>query len=154
MRAWIVLTLAISAGACLQPASHDPGVVEVGQRDCYTCHRSDFEDPATNAEEPHLGVKPTRCGDCHSNDFWDPALDGGEHPERAFPIDGGPHGEIACTDCHVPGAGTSAGGANVSCIGCHEHAQGRVEDQHDEVSRFDYDPSRPAFCRDCHPRGR
>jgi hypothetical protein len=45
---------------------------------------------------------------------------------------------------------------NVSCIGCHtgEHSMTRMNDQHHEVGDYDWDESRPAFCRDCHPRGR
>lgn len=151
MRIVILLALGLSAAACVQP-SHDPLAQEVARRDCYTCHRSDYED----ATDPvHVGNNPTTCWECHSTDAWEPALEGGDHPENEFPINNGPHESITCTDCHDPSLGSSIGGMNVSCIGCHtgEHSMSRMNAQHDEVGNYHWDESRPAFCRDCHPRG-
>jgi hypothetical protein len=131
--------------------AHDPGAIEVRGEDCYACHVAEYE--ATTAP-PHPGNKPTTCGDCHSTLAWTPALEG-DHPENAFPINGGPHGAITCLECHDPDLGASSAGMNVSCIGCHtgEHDRARMDDKHQEESRYRWDDARPAFCRDCHPRG-
>jgi hypothetical protein len=144
-----ILALALLT-ACTQP--HDPGAVEVRSDDCYTCHVAEYE---ATTMPPHPGNKPTTCGDCHGTTAWTPALDG-DHPEDAFPINGGPHGDITCLDCHDPDLGPSIGGMDVSCIGCHtgEHDRTEMDDKHDEEPRYMWDESRPAFCRDCHPRGR
>lgn len=146
-RAVLLLALLV---ACTQ--QHDPGVVEVGLNDCYACHRSDYE---AVVEPPHVGEKPTTCGDCHATAYWVPALDGGNHPETAFPIRGGAHSGIACTDCHLPELGTNAGGQNVSCIDCHtgHHSMALMNEKHHEVDDYSWDEANPTFCRQCHPRG-
>jgi hypothetical protein len=123
-------------------SQHDPNAIEVAAEDCYACHVADYEGATM---PPHVGNKPTTCGDCHGTESWTPALDG-DHPEDAF----------TCLDCHDPDLGPTTGGMDVSCIGCHtgEHDRAEMDDKHQEESRYMWDDSRPAFCRDCHPRGR
>jgi hypothetical protein len=150
-RTVMLVALLVALAACAQ--DHAPGVIEVqGDEACVACHLADYEQ---TTDPVHAGTKPTTCGDCHSTSSWTPALDG-DHPESAFPIDSGPHERIACLDCHVPDLGPSTDGVNVSCIGCHtgEHSRAEMDDKHDEEPRYQWDEARPAFCRDCHPRGR
>ncbi len=136
--------------ACAQ--QHAAGVIEVqGDEDCVSCHLADYQ---ATIDPVHPGSKPTTCGDCHMTSSWTPALDG-VHPENAFPTNNGPHERVRCLECHVPELGPSTGGMNVSCIGCHtgEHSRSRMDDKHHEEARYQWDESRPAFCRDCHARG-
>jgi hypothetical protein len=145
-----LLSILLAVVACTQP--HDPGAIEVrGDEDCVTCHLADYE---ATTMPVHTGSKPTTCADCHTTTAWVPALDG-DHPEDAFPINGGDHGDIKCLECHDPDLGSSSDGMNVSCIGCHtgEHDRAEMDDKHHEEPRYQWDDSRPAFCRDCHPRG-
>lgn len=134
--------------ACTQ--AHSPGAVELGTRDCYACHRNDY-DTAPN----HAGNRPTTCADCHRLSDWK-GLAGGTHPEAQFVISRGPHQPILCADCHDPDLGSdSTNGMNVSCIGCHTgaHDMAVMQQTHHEVAKFAWDPARPTFCRDCHRFG-
>jgi hypothetical protein len=153
VRALILAAVAAAtAGAgCLR--DHPGALADVGQQDCYACHQADYEG-ATNPV--HVGNNPTTCWECHSTDAWQPALAGGAHPEDKFPIAGGAHAPFACTDCHLPELGSSTNGGNVTCIGCHTGAHDRslMDEHHAEVPEYQWDDARPAFCRDCHPRGR
>jgi hypothetical protein len=128
--------------------SHDA----VKSRECVLCHQSDYDG---TADPVHSGMYPTTCDDCHGTTAWRPALEG-IHPEASFPIENGAHENIGCTDCHNPDLGSSVGGANTDCIGCHtgEHSEARVNDQHDEVRDYFFDASMPNFCLQCHPNGR
>jgi hypothetical protein len=156
-------TIAIAAIAgCLQ--QHDPQLVETRAEDCYTCHQPEYEAAgrvplgSLGCIQPvvplHSPGQPTTCGSCHQTTAWCPALEG-IHPESEFPIAGGPH-RMPCLDCHVPSLGPSTEGMNVSCIGCHtgEHSMARMADKHDEEREYMWNPNRPGFCLDCHPRGR
>ncbi|MBW2257716.1 MAG: hypothetical protein JRI25_24385, partial [Deltaproteobacteria bacterium] len=61
-----------------------------------------------------------------------------------FPL---PHRGIAtCTECHL-----TEDYAAFSCTHCHEHRQSEADDEHDEVSGYQYDSE---ACFDCHPDGR
>lgn len=159
----LAIAAALGLAACFQ--GHDPGAVEIQATDCYTCHRTEFEAAgvislgSVGCLQPvapvHVGNNPTTCASCHTVQGWCPALDG-IHAEAAFPIERGAHRGVACLDCHVPELGPSTDGINVSCIGCHtgEHSMQRMADQHHEEDDYQWQPARPAFCRDCHPRGR
>ena len=57
----------------------------------------------------------------------------------------GRHAEIACESCHVTGDY-----AVFSCIDCHEHRQGEMDDEHDDVGDYQWTS---AACLDCHPNG-
>lgn len=116
--------------------------------ECVGCHRDDYDG------SPYPGHQdfPTTCSDCHSTSAWTPAT-GGTHPEAAFPITRGAHGEIECRSCHNEALSASYV-ENVDCIGCHEHSQQHVNDQHREEGGYQYDPNDHDFCRDCHSSGR
>lgn len=120
--------------------------------ECAACHMRDYEQTSAPV---HSGMFPTTCGDCHLTTAWQPALEGA-HPNAAFPITSGAHERFSCFDCHDPDRGSSIGGANTDCVGCHtgEHSRSRSDDQHNEVSGYQFDPNRPNFCLECHPDGR
>jgi hypothetical protein len=143
----LLLPLLLSAAACT--LDHAPGLQEVGRDDCYSCHQADYEGAANPV---HVGQKPTTCGDCHLTTGWRPAIGGG-HPESLFPINGGPHGGIACLSCHNLDLGPVST-ENVDCIGCHTHNQAEMADKHHEVGGYSWQPSDHDFCRTCHPNGR
>lgn len=143
--------LALLLTGCVTANGHDPAAQSVANTDCYTCHKAAFQDPANTPVHNATDQPPADCSDCHSVRSWIP---GGRHPENKFPIKTGKHDNIDCADCHDVTLGSSVHGDNVSCIGCHEHDQARMVDKHSDVGGFSWDPSRPAFCRDCHPTGR
>jgi hypothetical protein len=129
---------------------HDAALREVRSGECVTCHLADYN----GATSPvHLGQMPTTCRDCHVTAAWLPALGGG-HPEGSFPIGSGPH-QLDCLSCHDVARGTSVGGQNTSCIGCHAgtHTQGTVDSQHTGVAGYQFDAAMPHFCLSCHPSG-
>jgi len=134
--------------ACSQ---HQDGAVEVSRRDCYTCHRADYE-ATTNPVHP--GSRPTTCWQCHTTNAWRPAADG-IHPESAFPIQSGPHRDFTCLDCHDLDRGSYVDGANTDCIGCHTgaHTRAKMDDQHNEEPGYVWNDAQPSFCLTCHPRG-
>lgn len=115
---------------------------------CTACHaEGSFEglDPA--CESCHEPDRPSGhfsggCGTCHPVTRWGD----GEFDHRPFfPV---PHeGVSACESCHPQPQGTDA----FTCIECHEHAQGEMTREHDEVSRFVWESQ---ACLDCHPNGR
>lgn len=133
---------------CLQ--EHSPTTIEVRiETHCYECHRTDYELAANHS------ARSTTCADCHRLRDWK-GINGGVHPEARFVIGHGPHAAVMCADCHDPDISPdSTRGLNVSCIGCHTgaHSMARMQDKHHEQAGYRWDPARPAFCRDCHPRG-
>ncbi|MBP6628388.1 MAG: hypothetical protein KBG28_05555 [Kofleriaceae bacterium] len=153
---WCLVTvtaLLCGAGGCMRDHGAAP-TTEVKQDDCYTCHVADYEGATM---PPHVGIRPTTCAGCHwSTDDWHDAFDG-IHPEDKFPIARGKHA-MPCLDCHRPDllGENWSGGANVSCIDCHsgEHSMARMNDKHNEERDYRWQPNRPAFCLECHPRGR
>lgn len=140
---WLLLPL-----AC---AEHPPGAIEVDAQACVACHRADYE---STGAPLHAGRFPTTCADCHATGGWSPALEG-LHPERAFPLGRGPHGQFGCTECHRVDRGPSAGGANTDCTGCHTgaHASRPMAEVHDGVPDYAFAPEAPSFCLRCHPDG-
>lgn len=140
MRSLLLLALA----GCVE--QHAPSQVEVRVRNCYECHKPDYE-----AAPNHVGARSTTCTDCHRLLDWK-GLFGGTHPESKFVIASGPHSDVFCAECHDPDISQdSTGGRNVSCITCHTMAP--MVEKHHEVARFSWNPSVPTFCRDCHPLG-
>jgi hypothetical protein len=137
----------VVAAAC---RAHPDGAVEIDQGDCVTCHRDDY-DGTTDPDHAAEGF-PTSCNDCHGTDSWIPALEG-SHPEARFPIERGAHSGLACAQCHDPTLGSSVGGANTDCIGCHTHDKPDTDAHHDEVGGYSWDPAHPHNCLRCHPRG-
>ncbi len=139
----------VAAGtACMTSNDH---LVEVQNHACYTCHVADYDGAS---DPPHVGAMPTTCADCHTQTAWRPALDGG-HPEDRFPVTGGPHGGIACADCHDFSRGTSVGGRNADCVGCHtgDHERAQMDARHAGLAGYPTGAAEPSFCLTCHPSG-
>jgi hypothetical protein len=120
---------------------HQASVFQGTPRDCFACHAVDYQ-MATNPNHA-ANAYPTRCETCHDTFAWAPARF--DH-SRFFPIAGGDHGALDCTDCH---AGGSFGA--FTCVSCHEHSQAEMDDKHDDVGGYVF--SSPA-CLTCHPDGR
>ncbi len=144
VRGWI-LGLSLLVGCWDAPGQH------VGNQDCVACHRSDYE---ATTDPPHVPAFPETCGDCHSTDAWVPAVGG--HPEASFPIAMGPHGGIACADCHDFSRAPN-GPENTTCVGCHsgEHMRETMDALHTSraVAGYPTGPQEPNFCLVCHPDG-
>jgi hypothetical protein len=131
-------------------SGHPSGAIEVTDQDCYACHRPDYE--GTTDPDHQVEGFPTQCNQCHSTDAWSPALEG-EHPENRFPIAHGRHSGIPCAQCHDPTMGSSANGANTSCIACHTHNKDDTDAHHGGVDDYRWDPDQPHNCLRCHPSG-
>ena len=138
--------LRATCGAC----HGEPPTYRGTPTQCVDCHRADYD------SSPHPGHStfPTTCADCHTTSGWTPAL-GGAHPEGRFPITSGPHSRFGCLDCHDPSLGSSTGGMNTDCVGCHTGEHANEDSGHREVRGYPTGPDRsPHFCLDCHPNGR
>jgi hypothetical protein len=119
--------------------------------DCLTCH------PRAPTDPKHAGVtdyafdtaKPHFCLSCH------PDGTAAKHPEDRFPITTGAHRNIQCGDCHDSTLGSSAGGMNANCTGCHsgEHAMATMVSKHRGVGDFVWSDSDKKFCLMCHSDG-
>jgi len=113
--------------------------------DCAYCHQTDYNN-TTNPNHPGIGF-PTDCALCHTTQpGWKPA-EFFEH-DALFPIYSGEHnGEWnSCNECHpVPN-----NYALFSCTSCHEHNQGDMDQEHDEVGGYVYNDM---ACFECHPTG-
>jgi hypothetical protein len=139
--------------ACSSCHTGDPAVYEGAPTVCVGCHQSDYDN------SPYLGHSdfPTTCGDCHNTTAWTPAT-GGNHPENAFPIESGPHSKYRndCTSCHDPAFGSSVGGENADCVGCHDgdHTRAKMDGKHSGEPDYPSGAAPPNFCVDCHPDGR
>jgi len=140
---------------CIQ--CHDPGAgpsTGGANTDCIGCHTGAHQQG--RMDDVHGGVPdysfdsetPNFCLACH------PDGQAADHPNDRFPLSG-PHGGIACGDCHDAALGPSTDGQNVSCIGCHTgaHSMSRMSDAHHEVGGYSWQADDPDFCRRCHPRG-
>lgn len=113
---------------------------------CYSCHQQNFQ-ATTNPNHMNLGFSD-QCDQCHTlNPGWKPARFT-DHDLVSFPIYSGSHaGEWDnCADCHT----NSANYLEFTCISCHEHNQTSTNNEHDEVSGYEYNS--PA-CYACHPTG-
>jgi hypothetical protein len=106
---------------------------------CIDCHAQDYTQ-TTNPNHALAGF-PTSCEQCHGTNNWNQASF-----NHTFPINGGNHGNLSCNECHqVPSSFRT-----FSCTHCHEHSQGEMADEHDEVNGYVW--SSPA-CYNCHPDG-
>lgn len=111
--------------------------------DCIDCHdhRQEVTDPAHTGVANYSFVS-TECYRCHPT---------GETLTRAqhttfFPIEGGPHGETACVDCHTVPGNLHA----YSCIDCHDHRQAVTDPAHADVAGYTFVSTE---CVRCHPTG-
>ncbi len=112
---------------------------------CISCHENDYLS-TTSPNHNQLGLS-TECNTCHSlSQGWKPA-DFGEH-DLLFPIYSGEHrGEwSSCTDCHPNPANYSV----FTCIDCHEHNKGEMDDEHQGIAGYAYSS---VACLACHPTG-
>jgi hypothetical protein len=111
---------------------------------CVGCHLSDYNQ--TN-NPPHASAQfPTTCQECHTENVWTPSTF--NHDGQYFPIYSGKHnGEWnVCADCHI----NASNYVVFSCIDCHEHNQPDMDDEHDDVSGYQYNSN---ACFQCHPDG-
>lgn len=125
---------------------HNPGTYSGLSPSCASCHQSDYAS-AANPSHTSLGFS-TECNDCHSlNPGWKPA-EYRDHDSRSFPIYSGKHnGEWDnCSDCHK----NASNYGQFTCTDCHEHSKGDMDDEHDDVSGYEYNS---IACFSCHPTG-
>ncbi|MFZ4462893.1 MAG: hypothetical protein ACOYN5_03560 [Bacteroidales bacterium] len=110
--------------------------------ECFGCHQTDYNQ--TNDPDHQAAQFPTTCEDCHSQTSWVPSTF--DHDNQYFPIYSGQHnGEWnTCSDCH-----TNPNDYTVfTCLTCHQ--QGETNNDHDEVSGYQYNSN---ACYACHPDG-
>lgn len=126
-------------------------------RACVDCHGDELTRAvgSTLPGIPDHTMVPRTCGDCHGTDAWVPAI-GGAHPEGRFPIGSGPHQPFGseCTSCHNPALGSSIGGMNTDCVGCHTGEHANTDGDHTDVAGYPTGARPPNFCLTCHPMGR
>lgn len=128
-------------------ACHEPGEPYGSiSSDCYSCHEEDFNQ-ATSPD--HIASNfSTNCSECHSTQpGWSPATFR-DHDGQFFPIYSGEHDGTwdNCSECHP----SPSNYAEFTCISCHEHNQGDMDEEHDEVDGYAYESQ---ACLACHPTG-
>ncbi|MFT4540771.1 MAG: hypothetical protein ACI835_003229 [Planctomycetota bacterium] len=106
---------------------------------CVECHLPDYQD----ADDPdHIATGfSTDCEQCHGTQDW-----AGADFNHDFPIDAGDHSNIDCIECHI----IPRNFAIFSCIDCHEHRQGNMDDEHEDEDDYVWATS---ACYQCHPNG-
>jgi hypothetical protein len=109
---------------------------------CVGCHQDDYNQ--TNDPDHQAAQFPTNCTNCHSQNAWVPST--WDHDNLYFPIYSGQHNGAwdQCNDCHTNPNNYSV----FTCLTCHE--QNETNDDHDEVSGYQYVSS---ACLACHPDG-
>ncbi|MGD2121575.1 MAG: hypothetical protein PVJ76_07515, partial [Gemmatimonadota bacterium] len=114
----------------------------VDGNDCVACHQADYD-----GEHAGSGY-PTNCAACHTPTVWIPA--NFDHDRDYFPIFSGKHrgkwSVSGCSTCHTNPDNFSS----FTCFACHKHNQTNMDNDHSEVSGYEY--SSPA-CLSCHPNG-
>ena len=121
---------------------HKNGQYKGTPRDCYGCHRTDYE----GTRDPnHIAAGfPTTCESCHR--YTDASWDQGVFSHTWFPITSGRHAGISCATCHInPG-----NYAVFTCMNGGCHPKGETDGHHDEVGGYVYDAN---ACYSCHPNG-
>jgi len=125
---------------------HEPGSdYSNTSPECISCHEADYT--ATTNPNHSLAEFSTNCIECHTTlPGWKPA----KFPEHdaLFPIYSGSHnGEwSSCDECHT----TPGNYGLFSCTICHEHNQGDMDEEHNEVGGYTYND---IACFECHPTG-
>lgn len=124
---------------------------------CESCHQADYLSTATGGTIDHVAAGlSNKCQTCHRSTTWKPAIGFQQH-DKCFPINGGPHGGIACLGCHTSisniGSMGSCNSGTFFCGGCHQgtHSQTKMNQEHSEVPGYQYTDQK---CYECHPRGR
>ena len=131
------LTGAHATTACAE--CHIGGVYAGTPRDCVACHLPEYL-ASTQPNHTASGF-PQTCYTCHNTVSWFGAVF-----NHTFRINGGPHGNFLCTECHQVPSNFSV----ASCTHCHEHRQSEADDEHQGVNGYVW--SSPA-CISCHPTG-
>jgi hypothetical protein len=120
-------------------ARFDHGGITTG---CATCHLPDYQ--ATRDPNHAAAGFAQSCEDCHgSTTTWQ----GARYAAHRFPITSGPHGNRACSACHLVNSDYD----RFSCTHCHEHAQKPMDDKHRGEGGYVWESG---ACYRCHPNGR
>ena len=132
----------LDCGAC--HFSEIEGEFSPLQSGCYSCHRSDYQSvESPDHEAAGFGFQ---CETCHNFFAWKP-VQFIQH-DGIFPIFSGSHSGVwdECRDCHI-----SPGNFKIfSCLNCHEHERGRMDQKHQDVPGYVYESQ---ACYNCHPTG-
>jgi len=122
-----------SCGAC-----HKNNVYRGTPRDCYGCHRADY-DRAQNPNHAAAGF-PTTCDSCHRP--TDPGFRGGGafNHNSVFQLVG-VHATQPCTACHKNNVYR---GTPRDCYGCHQADYQRAQNPNHIAAGF------PTTCETCH----
>ncbi len=111
---------------------------------CNDCHNDDL----TGVTDPnHIAAGfPLDCSQCHNTNGWSGATF--EHDAQYFPIYSGEHQNewSQCSQCHT----NNSNYAIFSCIGCHDHNQPDMDQEHNGVNGYIYESN---ACFSCHPTG-
>jgi hypothetical protein len=109
--------------------------------ECFGCHADDYN--ATSSPDHQVAGFPTTCELCHypTHLFWTQGVF-----DHQFPIVGGPHGVLDCTDCHL-----TSNYKEFACIECHAHNKTKMGNKHSGVVGYVY---ASVNCYACHPDGR
>jgi hypothetical protein len=122
-------------------ACHINNVYKGTPRECYGCHRADYE---STRDPNHVSAGfPTTCESCHrvSDTSWDQA----RFDHVWFPITSGVHAGNSCSACHPDVSNFKV----FDCLGCHD--RNSTTPEHRQVTGYVYDS---AACYSCHPQGR
>ena len=122
-------------------ACHINNVFKGTPRDCYTCHRTNYE---KTSNPNHVAAQfPTTCDSCHkvTDSLWSQ----GKFSHTWFPITSGRHSGNPCAACHT----NPSNFAVFTCLTCHDRTT--TDGHHKGKSGYRYDS---AACYACHPNGR
>jgi nitrate/TMAO reductase-like tetraheme cytochrome c subunit len=118
---------------------HVNGVFADTPADCWSCHRTDYED----VQDPnHVTAAFSQdCTPCHTDGGWEPSTF--DHGTTSFALTGA-HVSTDCAGCHVNGvfADTPA-----DCWSCHRTDYEEVQDPNHVTAAFSQD------CTPCHTDG-
>jgi hypothetical protein len=91
--------------------------------DCASCHTKAYHE-ASNPDHKAAGFS-LDCERCHlpSHKIWNQAMF-----SHRFPIKTGKHARLNCIECHP-----SAIYKDFSCLNCHEHESGRMDQKHRNI---------------------
>jgi hypothetical protein len=126
--------------------------------ECIVCHEKDYDRTALlRLSHPKWGFS-INCRECHNVIRFAPSTFP-DH-EACLPINGGPHANIGCFDCHqtgFPAVSTDGicGTGTATCMTCHSHSDRvALEAQHPKTNprAAGFQPV-DASCINCHRGG-
>jgi hypothetical protein len=125
---------------------HNNGVFDGLSNDCFSCHEPDYNGARYQGSSHLRAGFPLDCEMCHNTVNWENS--NFDHDRQYFPIYSRGHREEwdTCIECHT----IANDFTQFSCIDCHEHRRGEVDDEHDEVRDYEYNSE---ACLACHPNG-